>query len=331
MISLRKTADDLERKNELARLAGEYFSKIIRICGDTAVEFEPRAADQLREEVRLLESQFQQTAIAQTYQSLRRSLETYQTLGRERIGRMREDLKSATEAMKVFANGVSVSAADHELRLRQEVQRLDHLSGSDNLNQIRTGIKEVSAAILESHEQLDRTNRLVISQLRDEIRTLHNAMGAERQRRLTDQTSGVWNRQAIKERMDILLASRQPFCVLVVGIGNWKRIQSQFSQTTREAALRAFLGELQKFLGEDPTLGRWSEQLYLGVIEGSPASALSITGELKKKLPKIYAVPHGASIHSVKLDASIGVVDRREGIDSARFYLKLTQLTETLA
>ncbi len=56
-----------------------------------------------------------------------------------------------------------------------------------------------------------------------------------------------------------------------------------------------------------------------------------ISGELKKKLPKIYAVPEGASIHSVKLDTSIGVVDRREGIDSARFYLKLAQLTETLA
>ena len=62
-------------------IAGEYFSKIIRTCGDTAVEFEPRAADQLREEMRLLESQFQQTAIAQTYQSLRRSLETYQNPG----------------------------------------------------------------------------------------------------------------------------------------------------------------------------------------------------------------------------------------------------------
>jgi GGDEF domain-containing protein len=208
MISLRKATDDLERKDELVRIAGEYFSKIIRTCGDTAVEFDLRAAEQLREEMHSLEAQFKQTEFAQTYQSLRQSLETYQNLGRERIGRIREDLKSATEAMKGFADGVSVSAADHELRLRQEVQRLDHLSGSDNLNQIRTGIKEVSAAILESHEQLDRTHRVVISQLRDEIRTLHNAMGAERQRRLTDQTTGVWNRQAITERMDILLANR---------------------------------------------------------------------------------------------------------------------------
>ena len=138
---------------------------------------------------------------------------------------MREDLKSATEAMKAFRQWRFRQRSRSRIALKAGGPAPDHLSGSDNLNQIRTGIKEVSAAILESHEQLDRTNRLVISQLRDEIRTLHNAMGAERQRRLTDQTSGVWNRQAIKERMDILLASRQPFCVLVVGIGNWKRIQ----------------------------------------------------------------------------------------------------------
>jgi GGDEF domain-containing protein len=335
MISLRKTADDLARKDELIRSANEYYSRIIRTCGETAVEFEPRAAAELREEIYSLEAQFKRSSAAPefalAYEFLRKRLETYRNLGGERIGRMREDLKSATDAMKVFADGVSVTAADYELRLRQEVQRLDSLSGSDNLNQIRTGIKEVSAAILESHEQLDRSNRLVISQLRDEIRTLHNAMGAERQRRLTDPTSGVWTRQAIKERMDVLLANSLPFYVLAVGINNWNRIQGQHSQNARQAALRAFLAELRKFLGENPTIGRWSEQLYLGVIQGSPASALSISGDLKKKLPKTYTVPDGTMIYTVQLDASIGVVDRREGIDSARFYVKLGQLTDTLA
>jgi GGDEF domain-containing protein len=335
MISLRRAADDLERKDILVRTAEEYYAKIIRICGDSAVEFEACAADNLREEIRSLEAQFRSTSpapqFAQIHESLRQRLETYRNLGSQRIGRMREDLKSATAAMKVFADGVTDSAADHELRLRQEVQRLDTLGGSDDLNRIRTGIKEVSAAILESHQQLDRNNRLVISQLRDEIRTLHQAMDAERQRRFTDPASGAWNRQAMTERIDLLLANNQPFCVLVVAINNWTRIQGQYSQTARQAALRAFLGELQKFLGADSIVGRWSEQLFLGVIQENPASPLSISADLKNRLPKTYTIPDGALVYTVHLDTSIGVVDRREGIDAARFYVKLGQLTETLS
>ena len=334
MISLRKTADELERHDELLRSAGEYYARILRTCGDSAVEFEPRAADDLREGTRSLEAQFRhgfpEPEFAQTYDALRERLKTYQILGNERIGRMREDLKSATEAMQVFADSASVSAADHDLRLRQEVHRLDDLAGVDDLNQMRTGIKQISAAILESHLQFDRSNRLVISQLRDEIRTLHHAMDAERQRRFTDPASGALNRQAITERIDVLLANNDPFCALVLDIRNWSRIQSQYSPTARQAALRAFLEEFQKCLGEEPIVGRWSEQLFLGVIEGTPASALSISAALKHKLPKSYTVPDGAAVCSVKLDASIGIVDRREGIDRTRFYAKLAQLEETL-
>jgi GGDEF domain-containing protein len=334
MISLRKAADELERQDDLLRTAQEYYARILRTCGDSAVEFESRAADDLREQTRSLEAQFRRgfpvPEFAQTLEALRERLRTYQILGNERIVRMREDLKSATAAMKVFADNVSASAADQDLRLRLEVHRLDDLAGVDDLSQMRTGIKQVSAAILESHLQFDRSNRVVISQLRDEIRTLHQAMDTERQRRFTDPTSGALNRQAITERIDILLANNEPFCALVLGIKNWKRMQGQYSSTARQAALRAFLGEFQKCLGEEPMVGRWGEQLFLGVIEGSPASALSISTALKNKLPKSYTVPDGAAVCSVKLDSSIGILDRQAGIDPARFYAKLAQLAETL-
>lgn len=334
MISLRKAEEHLNRRDELLKAAEDYFAKIIRLCGDDAVEFDGRAAEDLRDELRSLESQFKKTSpqpeFGSSFDALRQRLDSYRSLGNEKIARMREDLKNATAAMRVFADSVSAGSSDYELQLRQQVQRLNGLAGIDDLTRIRLGIREVSEAILESHQQMDRSHRLVISQLRDEIRTLHAAMDAEKNKRATDQSSGAWNRQAITERIDALLASNQQFCVLLVGITNWGRIQAQHSPNARQSALRAFLGEICKFLGAEPTVGRWNEQLFLGVIQGSPASALNISGELRRKLPKSFTVREGGSLSTVKLEASIGVVDRREGTDSARFYTKLSQLADTL-
>ena len=62
MISLRKTANEMDLLQESLRAAEEYYSKLIRLCGDDAVEFDKPAADELREQLRLLDAQFKSTA-----------------------------------------------------------------------------------------------------------------------------------------------------------------------------------------------------------------------------------------------------------------------------
>ena len=335
MISLRKTSDAMETLEESVRAADECYTKTIRACSDCAVDFDAHALEEFREQLGLLEARTKGAATATEFRiacdSLRSQLEVYQSLGRERIGRIREDMKSAAAAMKVFADGVSNGSADYEVRLRQEVRRLENLAGSNDLPEIRSGIREATAAILESHQQLESSNRMVISQLRDEIRTLHQAIDVERQKRMTDRVSGAWNRQKITERLELLLSHDQPFCVLVVGISNWKRIQGRYSANALQAVVRAFLGSLQGLLGRDPVVGRWTDQLFLCVAEVDPSNAMSLSGELKKKMPTSYTVQDAGSVQAVKLETSIGVVDRRQGIDAARFYRKLEQLTEALA
>ena len=243
---------------------------------------------------------------------------------------MREDLKSASVALRVFSEGISSGSADYELQLRQELHQLESLAAIDDLSHVRAGIFASSAAILESHQRLDRSQRLVITQLKDEIRALHNAMENDRRRGYTDLFSGAWNRQKITERIDLLLAGTQPFWVLALQITNWRKLQSRHSQHVLQAAARAFLSTLRGLLQDECAVGRWSDDLYLAVIEVEPSAVLGVSTELKRKLPSLYTVPDGRSVQTVRLDLASGVVDRRQGVDAGRFYLKLKQITEAL-
>ena len=83
-----------------------------------------------------------------------------------------------------------------------------------------------------------RSHQLVVTQLQDEIRTLHQAMDNERSRMDRDHASGAWNRQKLNERIEHLLRNNEPFCVLLVSTRNLRRLERQLEGAAREEVLR---------------------------------------------------------------------------------------------
>jgi GGDEF domain-containing protein len=335
MISLRKTANELELLQASLRAAEEYYAKMIRACGDGAVEYDAQAAQDLRDQLHRLETQFKSasstTEFRIAYESTRNHLESYQQVGRDRIRAMREDLKSASVTLRIFAEGISLSSAEYESLLRHDVERLEGLAHSDDLAYVKAGITNCSAAILQSHNKLEQSQRLVITQLQSEIRALHSAIENDRKRGYTDIFSGAWNRQKITERIDLLLTGSQPFWVLALEITNFRKIQSRYSQHVLQGAVRCLLSTLRELLLHDCAVGRWGDDLYLVVIDAEPNAVIGVSAELKRKLPSLYTVPDAGAVQTVRLDVSLGIVDRRQGVDAGRFYLKLKQITEALA
>jgi GGDEF domain-containing protein len=334
VISLRKTANELELLQASLRAAEEYYAKMIRACGDGAVEYDVQAAQDLRDQLHRLEAQFKSasngTEFRVAYESTRNHLEAYQQIGRDRIRAMREDLKSAAVTLRVFTEGISLSSVEYESLLRRDVERLDGLAHSNDLAYVKAGIQTCSAAILQSHHKLEQSQRLVITQLQSEIQALHHAMEHDRKRGYTDLFSGAWNRQKITERIDLLLAGSQPFWVLVFEITNFRKIQGRYSQNVLQGAVRSLLSTLRQLLLHDCAVGRWSDDLYLAVIDEEPNAVVSVSAELKRKLPSLYTVPDASGVQTVRLDVALGIVDRRQGVDAGRFYLKLKQITEAL-
>jgi GGDEF domain-containing protein len=215
--------------------------------------------------------------------------------------------------------------------METELKHLDVLTTYEDLGEIRHGLQDARSNLAASFEQLRRSNQLVIAQLQDEIRLLHQAIQSERRALFTDRSSGAWNHQKMAERIEELLRQDDPFCLLLVKVRNFKRTEGRHSRTVVEGALKSILTRFQNLAGEDAMLGRWSENEFLAILPMEPADALTLSREATRKLSGNYSVQENGVAQNIVLQVNSGIVERKVRELPARFHKKLEQLTETLS
>ena len=335
MISLRKAATELERLEDLHQTLAKCYGLAIKSSAEYAVELDPHSTEYFRQRLQSLDAQCSHASAPEHYNavqaSLRGELRNYRDQAREQMARMRKDLQNAAAAMKVFAESVSASGNDCDLQLRQEVDRLETLASSDDIEQIRCGIETATGAIVRTYGQLRRSHQLVVTQLQDEIRTLHQAMDNERSRMERDHASGAWKRQKLNERIEHLLRQNEPFCVLLVSARNLRRLERQYSSAVMTDALRTLVQQFDSILGGEAMVGRWNEDVFSAILDMDPSNAMALSAEINRKLSMSFPVWTSGVAQMLTIETSTGIVDRRRDSDPSKFYHKLEQMAAAMA
>ena len=335
MISLRKAATELERLEDLQQTLAKCYGLAIKSSAEYAVELDPHSTEYFRQRLHSLDEQCSHASAPEHYNavqaSLRGELRNYRDQAREQLARMRKDLQNAAAAMKVFAESVSTSGNDCDVQLRQEVEHLEVLASSDDIEQIRRGIETATGAIVRTYGQLRRSHQMVVTQLQDEIRTLHQAMDNERSRMERDHVSGAWNRQKLNERIEHLLRQNEPFCILLVSAKNLRRLERQHSSAVITEALRTLVQQFDSILGGEALIGRWNEDVFSAILDMDPSNAMALSTEINRKLSMSFPVWTSGVAQMLTIETSTGIVDRRRDSDPSKFYRKLEQMAAAMA
>ncbi len=171
-----------------------------------------------------------------------------------------------------------------------EIGRLETSAHGGDIQEIRVAVGKAVIGIEASVMQIQRGNQVVIAQLRDEIRTLHQQFEQERKALYTDRASGAWNRSKIDTHLDNMLRQNQPFSLLLVSVRNFKRLESQYSCTVVEGTLKALINRFAALTGEESIVGRWTEDQFLAVLDIQPGHGISLSAEATRKLSGSYSV-----------------------------------------
>ncbi len=78
-------------------------------------------------------------------------------------------------------------------------------------------------------------------------------------------------------------------------------------------------------------LGRWSQDQFTAILDIDAASAMTISGEVARKLSGNYSVRENGQTRRLTLQATAGVADPVAARDAATFHKKLAQLAAALA
>ncbi|PYT19173.1 MAG: hypothetical protein DMG59_01520 [Acidobacteria bacterium] len=335
MISIRKTVNEMDRLDELQRVTADCYRLAIDSAAHYAVQIDQVQAAEFRLHLRLIEDQLRSASgthdLRAVQSSFRGELRDYRDKAHEQIARLRREVESAALAMQAFAESVTANDSDCEERLKGELRRLETAAKSDDLTEIRSHIRTATAGIAATFEQARRANQLVVVQLQDEIRALHQEMEKERRALFTDRSSGVWNRQKMDCRIEELLRRGEAFCLLMVRVRNLKRLERQYSRTVVEGTLKALLQRFYGSLGDDAMIGRWSEQEFVAILDVDAARGMAISQEVARKLSGPYSIQENGLAQKVTLQVASGMIDCAAGSAPAGFLEKLAHMAGAIS
>jgi len=333
LISIRKATTELERMDEMLATLTTSFEQAIRSTGQYAIELNASDREVFRQHLESLRAQLAESNDPETWKSIEASfrgeLRDYRDKSQEQLKKLHGEIGAAMEALQVFGEAVNASGADHEVQIRAAMDRLTALAGVAGLNELRDGIGTAVKAISSSVDSMRRNHQVAVAQMRDEIRLLHTQIDVERRSAYMDRATGVWNRQKLDSHIGALIASDQPFSILLVCVRNLKLLDNRYSKTLIAGALKALLQRFSVMLGENVVVGRWNEEHFAAVLEDS-STAVSISRQATQRLSGTYSVQENGLSHSVPLQAVAGVVERQPAITDPVFQQKLLQMAITL-
>jgi GGDEF domain-containing protein len=341
VISIRKSVNDLERLDELEKREDlsdtilDCYTQAIQSSSYYAVDVDSHLAIEFRTHLSVIEEQSRTaTSVDQlrsVQSSFRGELREYRDKSVVQITKMRKEIESATAAMMIFADAVAFNGVNHEQEVHAQLRTLQSTAQGESIGEIRGGITLAVAGIETSVQHIQRGNQLIVAQLQDEIRVLHEQIELDRKTLYTDHASGAWNRQKLDTHIDNLLRQNQPFCLLMVCLRNLKRIESQYSRTVVEATLKAVILRFASVAGEHPIIGRWTEDQFVAVLDLPTGEVIPLSGEATRKLSGAYSIQENGLAQKVTVQATAGVIERAASADPATFRQKLVQLGSAIA
>jgi GGDEF domain-containing protein len=333
VISLRKSVDELERLEELHKTGADCYRLALRCVAEYAVEVDANETSEFRRHLSNIEAQWQTAQSGDAMRSLQSSfrgeLREHKDLAMSHLAKLRKELEARAKAMETFAASVTTNGEDHATQILRETSELQRLAETATLDQVRRGIRHLAAQLAASLEQMQRSNQMVIAQLADEIRLLHEQAATQQRGRFTDAESGARNREKIDEKIGDLLRARQPFCLLFLNIHNLQRLQARHSGAVVEGSLKALVKRLHS-AAQDAFVGRWSEQAFVAILDLPSGGSIALARNVSNKLSGSYSVQENGLSHQILLEVTAGTIEHAAEEKAEAFSRKLGQLSSAV-
>jgi GGDEF domain-containing protein len=334
MISLRKSATELERLEELHRAAVKCYSEALHTTEQNTIELDGSQAAHFRSQLQALRDQLRTDATRPELEAVQTSFDTelkdYHDKAQEQIQQLRQDVKAAAAAVESFAGSISESEVNLESGIQRELGALNRSAASNDIEVVREAIQASTAKIATSIHDMRASNQLVIAQLKDEIRLLHQEVQASRRPQPPADPSSE-SHQRMSGRMQELVNKRMPFSVLMVVVHNLEGLQNCYSPALIENALGGFQSRFENMLPSSAQVGRWTRNQFAAILSTAPSSAIELSSEVVRKLSEPCLGKEKGATQSLAFSPRAGVVEFIPGSDLAKFQTRLQQLAGALS
>ncbi len=204
----------------------------------------------------------------------------------------------------------SVGARDQRCagQMSDVTERLKAIASLDDLSEIRKSIEKSTCELKSSIDRMTAEGKAVLDHLKKLVAPCQiklEAGGASRDALTWPSQPALWG--PVEKR----LAAGTPFCIAIVDIDRFKKVNDDHGHVTGDELLKQFSTELRSACRATDVIGRWGgdEFVYdvrLRACGGGEAQVV----RLRKWICGSYTVSGMAGGVKLRVDASIGLAER---------------------
>jgi diguanylate cyclase (GGDEF)-like protein len=236
--------------------------------------------------------------------------------GRRATGHYQQKAGEVKELLLVMAHAAeSVAARDQQCagQIGEVTSRLKEIATLDDLIEIRASIEKSAVELKSSIERMTLESKAAIARLREQISSYQAKLEEAEENALRDALTGARSRLGVENQIDIRVAMGSPFCVAMLDIDDFKRVNDNYGHVTGDDLLRQFASELRSVCRSTDLIGRWGGDEFIIVFDCDEADADVQKDRVLNWVSGNYTVQGKSGPVKIVLDASIGLAEYRPG------------------
>ncbi len=302
----------------LSAVVDAYGSALIEM-GNSSIEACPGMGDELKRNLVDLKTGLSacmsSAALTTTDSGVREQIRSW---GRGTAKHFQQKACEVKEMLLMMARTAeSVGARDQRCagRMTEVTERLKTIASLDDLTEIRLSIEKSASELKSSIDRMTAEGKAVLDQLKEQVATYQTKLEEAEDIASRDALTGLSSRLYVEGQLEKRMAVTTPFCVAIVDIDRFKRVNDDHGHVTGDELLKQFSTELRSACRATDVIGRWGGDEFILLFDCTLAEAEAQVVRLRKWICGNYTVRGKAGEVKLRVDASIGLAERGAGED----------------
>ena len=293
-----------------------YCSSLVEMgnCGQDAC---PALGGELKQGLGKLEEKLSRTLTCETIKETETGVrEHLQGWGRLAAMHYRKQTGEVKEILLMMAR-TAESVGERDQRCAAQITdvttRLKNIANLEDLSAIRESIKQSATDLKSSVERMASEGKAAIDQLKKEVTTYQTRLEQAEEIASRDALTGLRSRLSVEGDIEQSLHGRAPFCVAIIDIDEFKRVNDEHGHLVGDELLKKFAAKLQSVCRSTDTIGRWGGDEFLLLLHGGIVDARAQIDRLREWVCGSYTVQGSAATSKLRVKVSIGLAERLPG------------------
>lgn len=308
---------------------GVWLQAVVNLIASETIVSDETTAETQRWKLRTLASQARMLVEDPAFQRWLPELEVaqrdYRDWVEKRLRLLEKDLAQTGAALQDAMLSVASQGEDEERRLNGEIDKLKHLREKDSVDEIRHGLDEACSSLDHLIQTMQTQNHMLVTQLRDEIKTLQTRLETA-ERRQTTVPGNLSHRGFFERKIEARVANGDTFSLYLVRVVHWKTLLAALSQEKAQMLSNDVSQRLAQALGTETFAGRWYDGYFAAIVSRGKSDAMSASNQIVQKVSGHYKLSAAENEKPLNLSVRVAVLEHYQGQTAEHLLRRVDQL-----